>query len=53
MKPDLLMSSEEEMLKRFKRALVQSKQRNARGREVTPTHLDVNSRIGTDNDFYF
>ncbi len=52
-KPEVLMNSEEEMLKRFKRALIQSKQRNTRGRETTPTNLDVNSRMGYDNDFYF
>ena len=52
-KAEVLMNSEEEMLKRFKAALIQNKNR-ARG-TASPTHLDIDSRLSKrtyQNNYY-
>lgn len=53
-KSDVILNSEEEMLKRFKAALVQNKNR-ARGvvpaNSNSPTEIDIDSRLSKRNNY--
>jgi len=44
-KPEILQSSEEEMLKKFRNALVQQNKNNNNNSRMTPTDLEINSRL--------